>query len=128
MTTAAVALVLAVAGVIITRWGVGRLAASARPPAAHVSWCLGLIALVPGWLVALVTLLGTRPGEPPQAATTVPWTLSTAAGLIGAIGSEARVRRAGDAPPPTWYWWAGLTGFVPAWALAVAGHVLRALM
>jgi hypothetical protein len=127
MTIVAASFVFALIGVVATRWGLGRLAAGERPPEAHASWFLGLVALVPGWLVAFLALLGSVPGERPHTAAAVPWILSTAAALVGSIASEARVRHAGEASP-AWCWWAGLVGFVPAWALAVAGHVLQMLI
>jgi hypothetical protein len=127
MKVVTVSAALALAGVVVSRWWVGRLAAGERAPEGHVPWLLGLVALVPAWLVAFTALLGTVPGVPPHAGTFVPWVLSAAAGLVGAIASEARVRHAGEAPP-AWCWWAGLAGFVPAWALAVAGHALQALI
>jgi hypothetical protein len=127
VTIVGVSVGLALVGILISRWGVGRLGADATPHDPHTYWFLGLLALVPGWLVAFVALLGTRPGLRPEVAAMVPWILSIAAGLVGAIASEARVRGADEAEPAS-CWWAGLAGFVPAWALAVAGHVARAFV
>jgi hypothetical protein len=127
MTVVVASAVLGLVGILATRWGVGRLAAGGRLPDAHTFWLLGLVALLPGWLVAFVALLGAMPGGRPPVTAAVPWILSTAAALVGAIASEARVRRAGEVDPVS-CWWAGLAGFVPAWALAVAGHVLQALV
>jgi hypothetical protein len=90
----------------------------------HAYWALGLVALLPAWLVAFVGLLGTEPGAKPQLA----WVLSTAAMLIGAIATEGRVRRAGDtveAQHAPRLWRLGVLAFLPAWVIALAGHVVR---
>jgi hypothetical protein len=77
-----------------------------------------------------------------EVVTAAAWILSAAAALAGAISTERRVRdvtegaepgsTGGDDRPdpgrelsPERCWRIGVYSFVPAWAIAVAGHVLR---
>jgi hypothetical protein len=94
----------------------------------HAYWALGLVALLPAWVVAFVGLLGTEPGAKPQLASAVAWVLSAAAMLIGAIATEAGVRRAGDtveAQRAPRLWRLGVLAFLPGWVIALAGHGVR---
>jgi hypothetical protein len=137
-------LVLGLIGVLATRAGVARLARSrGRDP--HVYWAIGLVSLVPAWVVAFLSLLGSAPREHLQAVTGAAWILSAAAALVGAISTERRVRdaseasepdpvRGNDRPDPGCLvhelspersWRIGVLTFVPAWAIALAGHLLR---
>jgi hypothetical protein len=119
-------LVLALAGALATRAGAARLAArSARE--AHVYWALGLTALLPAWLVVFVTLLPDVPGIRFRFISAAAWILSAAAGLVGAIASEGRVRRldeSGSHPSATRFWRLGVMALAPSWAIACVGHVL----
>ena len=88
---------------------------------------LGLVTLLPAWLVAFVGLLGTTPGVRPQLVSGAAWLLSAAAGLIGAIATEARVRETGDfaeAHQATRLWRLGVLAFLPAWVIVLSGHVV----
>jgi hypothetical protein len=119
-------LVLALAGALATRAGVNRLAAGPARDA-HVYWALGFIALLPAWLVVFLTLLPDAPGIRFQFISAAAWILSAAAGLVGAIASEGRVRRldeSGLPPPPTRFWRLGVMALAPSWAIACVGHVL----
>jgi hypothetical protein len=120
-------LLLALAGVLATRVGTNRLArGSARDP--HVYWAFGLVALLPAWLVAFVTLLPDVPGTRPQLIPAVAWLLSSAAGLVGAIGTEGHLRRldeSGLCQSPRRLWRLGVMALAPSWAIALGGHVLR---
>jgi hypothetical protein len=136
-------LVLAVAGVFATRAGVAPLARTGgRDP--HVYWSLGLASLLPAWVVVFLSLLGGAPRVRFDAVTGAAWILSAAAALAGAIATERRVRdgidaddvdalgpdaRPGSVPSeevrsPERCWWFGVLAFVPAWAIAVLGHLL----
>jgi hypothetical protein len=120
----------AVGGVVLTRAALGRLVRGG-PPDAHACWALGFVALVPAWLVAFVTLLGSLQGVRPTPVTAAPWVLSVAAALVGAITSEALVRRADESetpPSPARCWRIGLLGGAAAWLVALVGHLARALM
>lgn len=119
----------ALGGVVLTRWALDRFTRGGARDA-HTYWALGFVALVPAWLVAFVTLLGVPPRVRPDLLSAAPWVLSVAAALGGAITSEALVRRAdeSDRPPsPSRCWRIGLLGGAPAWAVALAGHLARAL-
>lgn len=119
-------LLLALAGMLATRAGVNRLAGgSGRDP--HVYWALGLVALLPAWLVVSLALLPDVPGTRPQLISAVAWLLSAAAGLVGAIATEGRVRHLDESglhPSPRRLWRLGVMALAPSWAIALVGHVL----
>ena len=118
-------IVLALVGVFASLTGLRRLtpADASRDP--HVYWALGLITLLPAWLVPFIGLLGTTPGIQPHGASAAVFVLSAAAGLLGAIVTEARVRESGDSHE-TWHprrlWRLGLLAVFPAWVLALGGY------
>ena len=120
-------LVLGALGLIATRTAVTNLAAGAHERDPHVYWTLGLVALLPAWLVPFVALMGTAPTPRVYLSWAIPWALSSSAGLIGAIVSEAAVRRGvgTSAPrPPARCWQLGVVWFVPAWVIALLGHLM----
>ena len=91
-------------------------------------WALGLLALLPAWLVVFVTLLPDAPGTRFRLGSAVAWLLSAAAGLAGAIATEGRVRfldESGLHPSPRRLWRLGVLALTPSWAIALAGHVFR---
>lgn len=127
MWIVAASLALAGLGLIATRTAVANLAAGAPDRDPHVYWILGLVALLPAWLVPFVALMGTVPTPRVHLSWAIPWALSSSAGLIGAIASEAAVRRGigSSAPrPPAWCWRLGAVWFVPAWVIALLGHLV----
>src|SRR2546427_5661669 len=88
-----------------------------RPGATE--WVLGLVSLVPAWVVAFWGLLGPSTGWP-QAG----WVASSAAALLGAILTDARARRLREAPEafdPWAQWLLGVMALLPAWIIAVVG-------
>jgi len=117
---------LGLIGVVASRIGLTHLTADGASRDPHAYWALGLVTLVPSWLVAFVGLLGTTPGvRPPLVSGAL---LSAAAGLIGAIATEARVRETGDfaeAHQATRLWRLGVLAFLPAWVIVLSGHVAR---
>ena len=117
---------LCLIGVVASRIGLTHLTADGASRDPHAYWALGLVTLVPSWLVAFVGLLGTTPGVRPQLVSGA--LLSAAAGLIGAIATEARVRGTGDfaeAHHATRLWRLGVLAFLPAWVIVLIGHVVR---
>jgi hypothetical protein len=122
LSVVAVSLVLAVAGVIGTRAVVQRREPGPDP---HVDWALGLAALAPAWLVVFVALLGPSVGGRPPLGALLPWILSAAAALAGAIASEGALRARGDAATGLRAWRLGLVGFLPAWGIALIAYALR---
>lgn len=127
MWIVAASLALAGLGLIATRTAVANLAAGAPDRDPHVYWILGLVALLPAWLVPFVALMGTVPTPRVHLSWAIPWALSSSAGLIGAIASEAAVRRGigSSAPrPPASCWRLGAVWFVPAWVIALLGHLV----
>lgn len=88
-----------------------------RPEA--TDWVLGVVSLVPAWLVAFWGLLGPSTGWPRAG-----WMSSTAAGLLGAILTDARARRLREAPEgshPWAQWLLGVIALMPAWIIALIG-------
>lgn len=120
--------VLGLVALVASRAALGRLTADDRPRDPHVYWGVGLITLLPPWLVLFVSLLGSTPGSRPRGSGVVFFVLSAAAALLGAIATEARVRDAGEVVPvreAARLWRLGVLAVVPAWALVLVGHVVR---
>jgi len=93
-----------------------------RPP--EVYWVLGLVALCPAWLIAVLGLLGRTKGRFPDMSVAAWWILSGAAALLGVIVTDALVRRlreSGEPYPPARYWVVGVGSFFPAWCIAMLG-------
>ena len=119
---------LGLIGVVASRIGLTNLTVDGASRDPHAYWALGLVTLLPAWLVAFVGLLGTTPAVRPQLLSDAAWLLSAAAGLIGAIATEARVRGTGDfaeAHHATRLWRLGVLGFLPAWVIVLSDHVAR---
>jgi hypothetical protein len=119
---------LGLLGVVASRIGLTYLTTDGASRDPHAYWALGLVALLPAWLVAFDGLLGTTPGVRPQLVSGAAWLLSVAAGLIGAIATEAGVRGAGDsveAHHAARLWRLGVLAFLPAWVIVLIGHVVR---
>jgi hypothetical protein len=116
---------LGLIGVLASRIGLKNLTADGVSRDPHAYWALGLVTLLPAWLVAFVGLLGATPGARPPGAT---WLLlSAAAGLIGAIATEARVRGTGEFAGvyhATRLWRLGVLAFLPAWVIVLGRHVV----
>ena len=120
----AASVIAAVLGVLATWAATARLGRRTPPPDPVVYWLLGLAGPLPGWLVGFAGLLGPSALEPPGPARTAGFILSSAAGLLGVILSDAAVgrrRASGRAHPPATYWGLGLAAVAPAWAIALLG-------
>jgi len=121
-------LVLAFLGLLATRTAVANLATGAHARDPHVYWVLGVVALLPAWLVPFVALMGSVPTGRIHLGWAVPWALSSTTALIGAIVSEATVRLGAEASSPrspAQCWRLGLGWFSPAWLIALLGYALR---
>ena len=97
-------------------------AAAPRPP--EVYWLLGLAALLPAWLIAVLGLLGRLTGRFPEKPLEAWWILSSSAAILGVILTDGVVRKwreATNASPPARYWLLGMGAFAPAWGIAVLG-------
>ncbi|HEV8306116.1 MAG TPA: hypothetical protein VGW35_00500 [Methylomirabilota bacterium] len=115
---------LAAVGVLITRAAVGYV--RRRPGGGAMRfWLLGLLALLPAWLVAFVALLGASPtGLPETGGAARAFVTSSAAALLGAILTDHAVRRldaSGGGDRPLTCWLLGVAALVPAWLLALLG-------
>jgi amino acid transporter len=58
---------LGLLGVFASRVGLTRLTADDASRDPHAYWALGLVTLLPSWLVAFIGLLGAEPGAKLQA-------------------------------------------------------------
>jgi hypothetical protein len=123
MAVILVSLALGLAGALASRAWARRLAARGKDRDPHVDWSLGLLALVPAWLLAFLSLLGPTPARRLQGWAEAAWILAAAAALLGAIVTEARVRSEPGGDPATHWWW-GLAALAPAWLIALLGHVV----
>ncbi len=118
-------LLVGVLGILLSRVGLRRVATGDRDP--HAYWGLGLVALLPAWLIAFLTLLPGDPGLRPQPLPMALWILSAAAALLGAILTERRAcpsDESKDIRSPAESWRLGVLAFVPAWAIVLVGHAL----
>jgi hypothetical protein len=89
---------------------------------------LGLVAVLPAWLVAFLGLLGSTPVRRMHAVVGVAFILSAALAVAGTIATEAIVRRDAEAAPgraAEWQWRVGAVALVPALAVALAAQVVR---
>jgi hypothetical protein len=116
---ATISLVLAVVGLLASRLVRRRFRHVMDP---HVEWALGVGAIAPAWLVAIVGLLGSTPRPQVTLLTAIALLGTIAAALGGAITTEARVR-AGFADHAR-AWRLGVVALLPAWAVAVVGDLL----
>ena len=127
MIIALVSLLVLGVALVVSRVALGQLVSNdtARDP--HAWWVLGLVTPLPAWLVVFLGLLGTQARPRPQLVSTSAWVLSAALALIGAIATEARVRAAGESVEPdqaSRLWRLGVLAFLPAWGIALLGHLL----
>lgn len=120
-------LIAGLVGVVATRLAVARLDRSASDRPAEVYWVLGMAALCPAWLIAVLGLLGRMKGRFPDISVVQWWILSGAAALLGVIVTDGLVRRLQDSGrryPPARYWEVGVGAFFPAWCVALLGLLL----
>ena len=128
MLVVVLSVALAAVGVGVSRAAAVALARGDGERDVHAYWAIGLVSLVPAWVVAFVGLLGAAPVRRPEVVPAVAWTLSAALSLIAAIVTEAMVRRGaedGQARPPLRVWAVGAVTLVPALAAALIGLLLR---
>ena len=90
-------------------------------------WALGLVGLVPAWLITFVALLGSSPAPRLPVWSAAAWIASSSAALIGTIVTEALVRSASESGgrPRARYWTYGLAALLPAWLISILGNVVR---
>lgn len=99
-----------------------RLANRAPAHRPEFYWFLGLVTLLPAWLIAFLTLLDRASGPRPEKALSASWILSSSAALAGAIATDAAVRRlrdSGRGQHPVTCWLLGVAAMVLAWAIAL---------
>ncbi len=124
----AISFVVVMLGALASRAWMKRVARRATTTDPHVHWGLGLLGLVPGWLVAFLALLGASPAARLVGAAEAAWILSATAALLGTIISEALLRRAAEslsAPGPPAFWRYGVAALIPAWAIALLGNLVK---
>ncbi len=101
-----------------------------RPLDPHAHWSLGLVGLLPAWLIVFVALLPATPAPRPQFVTGVAGMLSGATALVGVIATESALRAAtesggGDVPAAR-SWRLGVLALIPAWAVGLLGRSVSA--
>jgi len=106
---------------IITTWVWMRRLYSAAPNQhnAYFSWSLGILAVLPAWLLVFVHLIPARFDGHSENTGAVVWLCSIALGLSGAIMSQARLRHLRDSAAglsPSRAWSLGVWTMIPAWA------------
>lgn len=115
-------------GGLVTYAATTRLALAAAERDPHSYWVLGLVGLMPAWLVAFVALLPTSPGARIPLLSATSWIFSAAAGLVGVIATEKAIRNTSRATGCVGgarrCWAFGALAIVPAWVIAILGHVL----
>jgi hypothetical protein len=120
MTVVLWSLALAIAGVLLSRWGVRALARRPTPPTPRVLWVAGLPALLLAWLVPFVSLLnasGTIEGPPRKT-----FMGASAAALLGVLVSDWLINREearASGQRPLISWLLGVAALVPAWLVAL---------
>ncbi len=127
MLIALVSLAVGLLGLLATRAALLRLADRGPGGDPHVPWALGLVGLVPAWLITFVALLGSSPAPRLPVWSAAAWIASSSAALIGTIVTEALVRSAGESGgrPLTQYWTYGLAALLPAWLISILGNLVR---
>lgn len=121
-----ISLAAAAVGVLASWIAMLRLARRPLPPGPTAMWIVGLVGPLPAWLVAFVGLLGPEPTIAPEPVRAAAFVLSSAGGLLGAIATDALVRRLRPAQPersPVVYWLLGLAATTPAWLIALTGLI-----
>jgi len=111
-------------GLLATWLGVGHLDRRASHLPREVYWVLGMVAVFPAWLIAVLGLLGRMKGRFPDMSVVAWWNVSGSAALLGVIVADAIVRRLqrwGEPYPPARYWLVGVGTFFPAWCIALLG-------
>jgi hypothetical protein len=119
-------LVVAILGVVSTWLAARRLEARAGH-APDVGWLLGLMGLLPAWLIPFVGLLGRLDAKPMPAFVALWWILSGAAALGGVILTHSRLRArvaTGQPASSATFQRLGVCALLPAWCLALLGVVL----
>ena len=117
-------LIVALVALVASRAGLARLTEGGAGRDPHAYWALGLLTLLPAWLIAFLGLLGAEPAVRLHLVTGAAWTLSSAAGLITVIVTEARARATGEtvtADRAERLWRLGLLALLPAWLIALVG-------
>ena len=121
-------IVAAILGVASTGVAARRLEAR-RHPAPDVGWLLGLVGLLPAWLIPFVGLLGRLEAKPMPALVALWWILSGAAAIGGVILTHSRLRARvakGQPSSSATCQRLGVFALLPAWCLALLGVVLSA--
>jgi len=86
-------------------------------------WLLGLTALLPAWVLAFLGLLGSSGGRT-EVSSAVSWILSSSAGLLGVIITDAvarHLREVRNDHRPVVHWLLGMAALGPAWGVALVG-------
>jgi len=119
----AISVLVGIVGIIGTRAWIRR-PTTAGQDNAYLFWSLGILAVLPAWLVVLVYLIPSSLDVRTHGTATVVWVCSIALGLAGAIMSDARLRHRHDSAEslsPGQAWSLGLWTMIPAWVAMLLG-------
>ncbi len=86
------------------------------------AWLLGLAALAPAWLMAVLSLLGNTPAEVIDTPLPRSVLITSAAALLGVIFTDVLNRRLlakDNRGGSTTLWLLGVVAFLPAWIIAL---------
>jgi hypothetical protein len=125
----AVSVLAGVTGVIGTRAWIRR-PTTRDGDNSYLFWSLGILAVLPAWLVVFVYLIPSSLGVRTHGTGAVLWLCSITLGLTGAIMSEARLRHYEGSPEglsPSRAWSLGLWAMIPAWGAMLLGLVVAVL-
>jgi hypothetical protein len=128
MGSVVVSLLVGALGLLVSWAGSRRLSEVRTPLDPHAHWSLGLIGLLPAWLIVFVALLPATPEPRPQFVAGVALMLSGATALIGVIATESALRAAAESSgvPAARSWWLGVLALIPAWAVGLLGRSVSA--
>jgi len=114
--------VVGIIGVVGTGAVLAYLRRRESSPSPGRYWLIGLAALLPAWLISVLSVLGELTDRGPRTPLPPSVLLSSSAALLGVIVTDWAVRRLhgkGPARSPNTYWLLGVIAFLPAWAIAV---------
>jgi hypothetical protein len=127
LAVSAISILVGIAGIMATRAWIQRPASASRD-SPYLLWSLGILAVLPAWVVAFIYLIPSSIDVRAHGTAAVVWVCSIALGLTGAIMSEARLRHLHDTAEelsPDRAWFLGLLAMSPAWVAMLLGLLVE---
>jgi len=85
-----------VLGVLATELIAGYLGSQRISRGGTIYWLLGILALLPAWLIPFLDLLARTSGPRPEKALIAAWMLSSSSALLGVIVTDAVLKCVGE--------------------------------